>query len=600
MTNPSTKDKSAGFAHFVTAKRGRLMDGTKPLRFVSFNVPNLFYIEDDMCFDSANPYRLPTEFEIRDVLATIRELGGQVVRSYTLPVRSTDFPSDAPSYVLGPGRFDEEAFRTLDLVLALANAYGIRLILPLVNNWQWMGGRANYAAFREKSPNDFWTDPQLIDDFKATIRFVLERRNTITGTIYKDDKAILCWETGNELFAPFSWTADIARFIKSIDANHLVMDGSRGDLSNRKPSIQLSALSEPAIDIVTTHHYETDAAAILSHIEDTITAIDRRKVYLIGEFGFASAKTVDFILGLIAERETNIAGALIWSLRFHNRDGGFYWHSEPFGGIHKALHWPGFPSGQAYDEARIMAIVRRYAFEIRGLTPSRPSLPQPPKLLAIERATAISWQGAMGAISYVVERAQSPDGPWEQAGPNVSDADVPTFPLFNDATAEIGRNYYYRVLAVNSSGISKPSQTVGPVAVHYKAKIDTMKNLGEAADANRVEPVGGNDRSFKEIRNRLAGKALSELVYRVPGRFRSFALYAFEQYMHTGLQILGSTDGNTWRDLAVVPAVVANTETNYDYWRPKLYRYESDAPLQFIKIAFNGVAQLARVEITYL
>ena len=31
-------------------------------------------------------------------------------------------------------------------------------------------------------------------------------------------------------------------------------------------------------------------------------------------------------------RDPTISGGLIWSLRFHNDDGGFYWHFEPHGG----------------------------------------------------------------------------------------------------------------------------------------------------------------------------------------------------------------------------------------------------------------------------
>ncbi|MCG6923140.1 MAG: hypothetical protein LJF15_18950, partial [Acidobacteria bacterium] len=46
---------------------------------------------------------------------------------------------------------------------------------------------------------------------------------------------------------------------------------------------------------------------------------------------------------------------LVWSLRSHRREGGFYWHSEPFGsGLFKAYHWPGFASGDDYDERDLL------------------------------------------------------------------------------------------------------------------------------------------------------------------------------------------------------------------------------------------------------
>jgi len=593
---------SNGYAldRFVTAANGRLMDGDKTFRFVSFNVPNLNYIEDDMRFTRTNPYRLPTEYEMRDMFATINEMGGQVVRIYTIPVKNDGFPPGAPTYVLAPGKFNETAFRNLDLMLALANEYGVRIIFPLVNNWEWMGGRPNYAAFRGKKPDEFWTDPQVIEDFKTTIRTVLERRNTITGVRYKDDKAILCWETGNELAAPFAWTVDIARFIKSLDHNHLVMDGGRGNAENAVPSVQPGALSEPAIDIVTTHHYESDVATIPGHIQDNIYAIKRRKVYIVGEFGFAPTAVNATLLNQVVAAKDDVAGALFWSLRFHDADGGFYWHFEPFGGgLYKALHWPGFPSGNAYDETGMMNLMRNKAFAIRGMSPPPVSAPHAPELLPIPSADAITWRGAMGATSYVVERAAKAGGPWRQIAADVSDADVPYFPLFNDSRVRIGAHYFYRVRAVNASGVSGPSNTVGPVFVAAKVKIDPMKDLSVASSSKAVEAAVGDDRRYKEIRNRLAGAGGSELVYTVPGRFEKLAVYDFEPAPSANLRIQISSNGKVWRDTQVAPQTFASNETNYDYWRPKLYESAAQKNVRFIKVLFTGMAQLARVVVAY-
>jgi hypothetical protein len=594
--------RADAFEHYITAQRGMLKDGAKLFRFISFNVPNLNYTEDDMRFTQTNPYRLPTEYEMRDAFATVRQMGGQVIRIYTIPVRSTDFPPNAPTYVLAPGKFNEEAFRSLDLMMALANEYGVRIVIPLMNNWPWMGGRPQYAAFRGKKPDAFWTDPQLIADVEATIRHLIERRNTITGVRYKDDKAILCWETGNELAAPFSWTLKITRFIKSLDHHHLVMDGSRGDAANNDPSVQPGAFTEPSIDIVTTHHYEQDPFLIPGHIRNAVKSVRHRKVYVVGEFGFASTAANEAILDEVIAAKHEVAGALLWSLRFHNSDGGYYWHSEPLGGdLYKSFYWPGSAAGETYDDARMMEMVRRKAYEIQDTEPPAPTIPETPKLLPIEDASAISWQGATGAMSYNVERATAAAGPWTLAAYNVSDADIPYFPLYQDTSARVGETYYYRVRALNAAGVSAPSNVVGPVQVTEAVIIDTMKNLGVAETSKSVSPTTGSDRSFKEIRNRLAGTKGAELIYRMPGRLNSFDFYAFEQSVSNNLQILGSPDGNNWRDLNVAPASYASGENNYQYWIPKLYRYTASTPLQFIKVVFKGgPAQLARARLTYL
>src|SRR5688572_715230 len=214
--------QAEGFEHFITVKGYELMNGDKPFRFISFNVPTLNYQEDEMAFKETTPYLLPNEYEMRDVFETVRQMGGRVIRIYTIPVKNKSFPPDAPTYVEAPGKFNEEAFRVTDRMLALANEYKIRIIFSLLNNWQWMGGRPDYAAFRGKDKDAFWTDPQLIADFKQTVEFVVNRTNTVTGVKYKDDKAILCWETGNELTSPIGWTIEVTRFIKSLDKNHLI------------------------------------------------------------------------------------------------------------------------------------------------------------------------------------------------------------------------------------------------------------------------------------------------------------------------------------------------------------------------------------------
>ena len=136
------------FENFVTRHGDKLMDGDKELRFISFNIPNLHYIEDNVPFEQTNHWRLPNEFEITDALLAIKQMGGQVARTYTLSVRKPGEDSAIPRHVLGPGKFNEEAFRALDKVLEVANKTGVRIIIPFVDNWVWWGGIKEYAAFR--------------------------------------------------------------------------------------------------------------------------------------------------------------------------------------------------------------------------------------------------------------------------------------------------------------------------------------------------------------------------------------------------------------------------------------------------------------------
>src|SRR4030042_5720855 len=65
-----------GFENFVRRDGDVLKDGDREFRFLSFNIPNLHYVEDDMRFDRSMQFRLPAAFEIDDAPGTIEQMGG--------------------------------------------------------------------------------------------------------------------------------------------------------------------------------------------------------------------------------------------------------------------------------------------------------------------------------------------------------------------------------------------------------------------------------------------------------------------------------------------------------------------------------------------
>ena len=83
---------------------------------------------------------------------------------YVLSVRKAGESKKIIRHVEAPGVFNEEAFRALDKVMQIANEVGVRVIIPLVDNWWWWGGPAEYAAFRDKKKEEFWTDSAI--DFR--------------------------------------------------------------------------------------------------------------------------------------------------------------------------------------------------------------------------------------------------------------------------------------------------------------------------------------------------------------------------------------------------------------------------------------------------
>ena len=589
------------FENFITVDGTSLKDGAEDFRFISFNVPTLLYVEDEMKFSATDPYGLPTEFELRDLYQSISDMGGQVVRAYTIPVRNKNFPEGSVTYVEAPGVFNEEAFKVMDMAIALAAEYDIRLVFPLLNNWEWMGGRPNYAAFRGKTSDEFWTDPQLIADFKLTIDHVINRVNTITGVPYKDDPTIMAWETGNELQNTPEWGIEIGRYIKSLDSKHLLIDGFHAiHLEGLSVWVQDYSIEEPSFDLINTHHYEKTAIETIANLKETVRRIDGKKPVFLGEYGFISTTGVENILDYVIS-EDDIPGALIWSLRRHHKDGGFYFHSEPASdGTYRAYHWPGFPDGEVYDETAMLELQRRMGFEIQGKTPPPRRKPEPPRLLEFTGAPQFSWQGAAGASGYDIERATNAAGPWSLIAHNIPDTVTPGFALYSDETATIGEPACYRIKARNMAGISAPSNTHCLTNVSHLTRVDQARNMGVLLDFENITVEFGNNRAYKEAFSRLTGDDGSVLIYDGDGDIKNLRVYAYESNTAPALKITASDDGERYINTTVSHEIFVNNEKNYDYLIPTEYKVTPNIEAdQYIKLDFNDKVSIVRVEIDY-
>ncbi|HVO72998.1 MAG TPA: cellulase family glycosylhydrolase, partial [Ignavibacteriaceae bacterium] len=560
---------SSRFTNFITADKDKLMDGDSELRFVSFNIPNLHYIEDYLNFENPNPWRLPDEYEIRDALNSIKQMNGKVARMYVLSVRKQGESKKIIRHVEGPGVFNGEAFKALDKVMQVANELGVRIILPLVDNWWWWGGPAEYAAFRGKSKDEFWTDPQLISDFKKTINFIINRKNIYTGVLYKDDKALLGWETGNELVCPFQWTAEIARYIKSLDKNHLVIEGTH------QQNITHEAIEDSNIDVLSTHHY-TPADISVKNILKNKELSKGKKPYFVGEFGLTTPENIKTIVD--SAINNYVSGIMIWSLRFHNRDGGFYMHRENRG--FGSYRFPGFSSGNLYNEKEAIDFMQSEAFRVDGKKVPAPEKPAAPHLLEIKDVYDISWQGSTGVNSYIVERRESDSSSWRVLVKDISDAETAYKPIFMDTTAHLGGEYYYRVSAKNQSGISEPSNEAGPV------KVDFLKIIDELKDSSKIYFKQGN-LSFlnfqdiyraKEDNGRLMADSGSSIIYKIPGKISLLKVFALKdsiRSLSSGLSFQSSSSLlDNFLPLTVKTETFPSYKNVYHFFTPVLFTVE--------------------------
>ncbi|KAL2916035.1 hypothetical protein HK105_204459 [Polyrhizophydium stewartii] len=502
---------------FVTmTKTGALMDESGALfRWISYNVPNLLMVEDRppvvdgyplcrrqvddpssgdngmffgdedgrTCLVPSNgqnawEWVLPDPWEQEDAIRTVAGAGGKVIRTYTLGI--------GPKYhIVGPNKFNEAAFVAMDNALAIARKYGIRLIVPFINQWTWFGDYHDLAKQRGKDGSVFFTDAQLRQDFKNIISFVLRRVNTVNGVRYGNDPTILAWQLGNELGGwdgpapPGSWTVEMAQFIKSLAPKTLVMDGTMGGLDATKRYTS-AALRSKYVDVFSNHYYygSSDLARIAT---DSSYVASFGKAFVIGEFGLTDTATIESVLKATIAN-TKVSGAMIWSLRFHSSLGGFYTHYEK--DSFWAYHAPGFPStdgGFAPDEKAVVPLMRKYAiktFASIGANAKVP-FPVPPTPASVSGASpwALIWRGSTWAASYTVERAVSVPAPnskgkidvtkikWAVISRGVLDNVAWGMPIFSDDDSDESSQYWYKITAVGVDGTaSTGSLLIGPVA----------------------------------------------------------------------------------------------------------------------------------------
>lgn len=597
--------------HFITRQGNKLHDGAEEFRFVGVNMPGLV-LPYDWTLYLPERMRLPTPWEQEDGLKTVVQMNGRVVRTWNLPIRKPDEEPKPWHYVLGPGRFNEEAFKCLDHLLALANKHGVRVMPDFTAEYgDYHGGISTYAAHRGKKRAEFYTDAQIKEDYKATVRHVLTRINTVSGVPYRDDKAVLAWQFGNEMHgAPDAWLSEIAAFIKSLAPNHLVAE------TRHQPGQPL--LLDPNIDILTRHlyaDYRGVEAGWPAAMRTEMQKLGDARPLFIGEFGpYIDGKmfTHENVVGKTREfldyvqNEPGICGALLWSMYFHHQDGGFYWHQIMTYPAVWSYHWPGFPSAGAQREIDLMTAMREAAFRIEGKPAPPVPAPDPPELLPVGEVPLLSWRGSTGASGYDIERAPAADGPWKIIAANVSDADVAYRPLFSDTTARVGATCYYRVTARNSSGGSKPSNIIGPVKVKRVCFVDELQDLSRVhARSGSLTLNNDFNAYYAEYLFRAKGEAGAWLAYTVPGGMHAIKVVAFVAADDApGLAFQISADDKTCADLSVrrrvrrLPGPPRGIKSGQ---RLTMIEYETAVPAgqRLLKIRWNGPAELDRVEIEH-
>ena len=292
---------------------GLELDG-QPFRVLGGNA---YYLQQLFTYASVSP---ETAAQATGALDAMVCLSMNVVR--TLGFNDTQ---DMAAIRKAPGQYEEAGLVALDRAVFEAKARGLRVILPLTNNWPDFGGLDAYARWAGKSHDDFFGDATMMGYWKDYASMLLARVNTRTGVAYRDEPAIFGWEIANELRCRacrgttryVDTIQALARHLRAAGATQLVLDGGEGydDAPAEYAGISQKGLVDgtdgasfhgvaalPEIDMVSIHLYPEVYG--LSRKNDVPTWIDAHvrlaraagKIAYLGEFGSDPTSTKDVVV----------------------------------------------------------------------------------------------------------------------------------------------------------------------------------------------------------------------------------------------------------------------------------------------------------------
>jgi mannan endo-1,4-beta-mannosidase len=322
---------------FVRVSGTRFVIGETPFHFIGANAGVVH----------GRPHREAMERTLDAVQAD----GLRVIRIWALGERAEDAPEWSRDFAfrLGESGWIESSFEHLDRLLVAARERDLRAIVVLANRWRDYGGIPQYLRWigvpfdeqRQSGPSEFeiahfWDSPQAEALYRAHVRRVVSRVNSVSGVAYRDDPTIMAWELVNESGAPprasaslVRWTQAQARFIRELDPHHLISAGHIGYDRAHERDTWLAIQRLPEIDYCDAHAYPAaygrvrDPRELARYVDDRVQLAHHvaRKPFVWGEFGFSTR--APRVLGMARARlyhhflraahRDGVAGALVWT-----------------------------------------------------------------------------------------------------------------------------------------------------------------------------------------------------------------------------------------------------------------------------------------------
>ena len=312
---------------FVKTNGTKFILNGKPFFPVGFNAYWLGLMEDGS---------YPTKAQIEEMFIIAKQISATVIRSHTLAASSGYHYNSLMPNRLG-GKINNDAWDAIDYSFSMAKKYNIKLIVPLTDAYSYYhGSYGDFCSNRGLPKTEFWTNGNVRSDFKKFIKEWLNHVNKYTKVAIKNDPSLCMIELGNELgqirpdagsttIPTEDWIRDISSFIKTIDRNHLVLNGSDECLG------QSNDFNISSLDVYSAHFYWFDLNRLDYGANSSATI---NKPYIVGEY---SSKWNNDWFSQIETRK-NISGSVFWSMYPHTggyKSGNRIPHEDGF-----TLHYP--------------------------------------------------------------------------------------------------------------------------------------------------------------------------------------------------------------------------------------------------------------------
>ncbi|KAG0654464.1 hypothetical protein C6P46_001629 [Rhodotorula mucilaginosa] len=348
---------------FVVRGGNKLYLDGKEFRIVG---PNIYWLGLDENINWTPSY--PSHGRIREAMAISVAMGATTIRAHTLGV-STGHP-----LTLWPSAYNtnSKAWDTIDYSIWAARNYGLRLIVPLTDNYAYYhGGKYDFIGWAGADTSDgsqFYYNSNVIKIFKDYITVLLSHTNQYTGVKIGEDPTILGFETGNELGGymlgggapPASWTKNIAAHIKSLAPSTLILDGTDG-LTTYGGDLGNTGVGLSSVDLVTDHFYP--ALQWLLEKDKGWMSSKKEQVFYVGELDWTGQKGGDSLAKMYSTLENWAgSGSMMWSVFGHDDYCCNYVE-------HNDGYTLAYPNGMSSNlKAPALALVQHY-YRMRGLTP---------------------------------------------------------------------------------------------------------------------------------------------------------------------------------------------------------------------------------------